>query len=119
MIPVHATRWSCLRTLWGTLFCLSIVTMLALPAAAQTSGAGTITGTVADASEAVIPGAIVTLTNTDTGIVHTYTTNSAGLYVVPFLQPGHYKVNAEAASFGKVEATNLTLLGGQTLTIAL
>src|SRR6202007_2615393 len=48
-----------------------------------------------------------------------YTTNSAGLYVVPFLQPGHYKVNAEAASFGKVEATNLTLLVGQTLTIDL
>ncbi len=101
------------------LFCLTILSVPALPAFAQTSGAGTITGTLSDGSQAVIPGATVIVTNTDTGIVHTYTTNSAGLYVAPFLQPGHYKVTAEATTFGRVEATNLILLVGQTLTIDL
>jgi Carboxypeptidase regulatory-like domain/TonB dependent receptor len=119
MNPFHTTRLSCRWMLCGVLFCLSILSMSSLSALAQTSGAGTITGSVADASAAVIPGATITITNTDTGILHTYTTNSAGLYVAPFLQPGHYKVNAEAANFGRVEATNLILLVGQTLTINL
>jgi hypothetical protein len=103
----------------GLLICSLLLSVAGLPAHAQTSGAGTITGTLSDASQAVIPGATVTVANTDTGIVHTYTSNSAGLYVAPFLQPGHYKVSAEAPNFGRVEATNLILLVGQTLTIDL
>ena len=87
-------------------------------ASAQTSGAGTINGTVTDAAQAAIPGASVTVTNTDTGVSHAYTTNSTGLYTAPFLQPGHYKVSAAAPNFGKVEAS-ITLLVGQTLTIDL
>ena len=88
-------------------------------AIAQTSGAGTINGTVTDAAQAAIPGASVTVTNTDTGVTHAYTTNSTGLYTAPFLLPGHYKVGATAPNFGKVEASNITLLVGQTLTIDL
>src|ERR1700752_5347280 len=107
MKPTHATRRSCRWILCGMLFCLTILSVPALPAFAQTSGAGTITGTLSDGSQAVIPGATGIVTNTDTGIVHTYTTNSAGLYVAPFLQPGHCKVTAEATTFGRVEATNL------------
>jgi hypothetical protein len=86
---------------------------------AQTSGAGSIAGAVTDPSHAAVAGASVTVTNIDTGVVHAYTTNSDGLYTAPFLQPGHYKVDASAASFGTVEAKNLPLLVGQTLTIDL
>jgi hypothetical protein len=115
----HAIRKNRCGYLRGVLICLSILAIAALPAIAQTSGAGTIAGTVADANQAVIPGASVTVTNVDTGVVHSYTSNSAGLYVAPFLQPGHYKVDATASNFGKVEARNLTLQVGQTLTIDL
>lgn len=72
-----------------------------------------------DASHAVIPGATVTVSNVDTGISHRFVSDSAGLYVAPFLQPGHYRVSATATGFGAVEAKNLTLLVGQTLTIDL
>jgi len=88
-------------------------------AAAQTSGAGTITGAVTDANQAVIPGAQVNVTDTDTGVVHAYTSNEAGIYTAPFLLPGHYKVDATAANFNKVETTGITLLVGQVLTINL
>jgi len=96
-----------------------IVTFACVSAVAQTSGAGAITGTVEDAAQAVISGATVTVTNTDTGVTHLYTTNSAGLYTAPFLVPGHYKVSAKAANFGTSETTGLTLQVGQTLTISL
>jgi hypothetical protein len=106
--------------------CLAVLGLAALfltfngaSAAAQTAGAGTINGTISDASAAVIPGASVTVTNTDTGVSHDYTTNESGLYSAPFLLPGHYKVSATAASFNKVEANNLSLLVGQVLTINL
>jgi hypothetical protein len=90
-----------------------------LPAIAQTSGAGAITGTVTDTSDAIVPNASVSVTNVDTNVDHAYTTNSAGIYVAPFLLPGHYTVDASASGFGTVEAKGLTLLVGQTLTIDL
>ncbi len=106
--------------------CIAVLVLAALvltlggaTAAAQTAGAGTINGTVSDASAAVIPGATVTVTNVDTGVSHSYTTNSSGLYTAPFLLPGHYKVSATGAGFGKTESSGITLLVGQVLTINL
>ena len=118
MIPIRSPRmyrW----ILSGTLICFCFVTLLTLPAVAQTAGAGNITGMVTDAAEAAVPGASVTVMNVDTGVAHGYTTDSVGLYSAPFLQPGHYKVTAKASNFGSVETKPLTLLVGQTLTINL
>jgi len=99
---------------------LALVVSLTNPAAnAQTAGAGSITGTVMDPKNSVLPGALVTVTDTDTGVDHQFTTNSAGIYVAPFLKPGHYTVSARGQGFGRVEASGLTLLVGQTLTIDL
>ena len=117
-----------MKKLWNLCIqkCLAVTTMAAIvlalsaiPALAQTAGAGSINGTVSDVGQAVIPGASVTVTNTDTGVSHDYVTNGAGLYTAPFLLPGHYKVDATAANFGKVEANNITLLVGQSLTVDL
>lgn len=104
---------------WLLLTALVFVAFTGSSATAQTSGAGAITGTVTDANHAVLAGASVTVTSLDTGVTHAYTTNSSGIYVAPFLQPGRYKVDASAENFGKVEAGNLTLLVGQTITIDL
>jgi hypothetical protein len=88
-----------------------------LPVMAQTSGNGNIVGTVTDPSGAAVPNATVVVTNTDTGVSRTLTTNGDGLYTANFLQPGHYEVLASAASFGKIDHKALTLTVGEILTV--
>ena len=75
------------------LLCLSLINVFA-----QTTNA-TLGGTVSDASGALIPGVMVTATNTQTGIVSTTITNETGAYNFPSLQSGQYKVSAELAGF--------------------
>lgn len=82
----------------------------------QTAGAGTITGTITDTSHAVITSATVTITNTDTGVSANIPVNGDGLYVAPFLKPGHYTVRISAGGFATVEKPSLNLGVGQTLT---
>ena len=86
-------------------------------AGAQTSGVGNINGTLTDASGAVVAGAGVVVTNTDTGIVRTLTTNRDGSYAATFLLPGHYDVVLGGGSFGKVDRKGLVVTVGQVLTL--
>src|SRR6202012_2278622 len=69
---------------------------------------GSINGTVKDASGAVVPGADVTLTETDTGLVLHRKTDGSGLYNFSPVKIGHYTVSASAKGFrttvqGKLE----------------
>ncbi len=84
---------------------------------AQTAATGTIAGTVTDSSGAVVPGAAVVITDTDTGAVRTLVTNGAGQYNITFLQPGHYEIVLGGGNFGKVDRKDLNLTVGQILTI--
>ena len=71
-------------------------------------------GTVVDASQAVLPGANVTATNIDTGVETRTTTNNAGVYNFPSLQPGTYNVSAEVSGFQRSTRTNVRLgMGSQ------
>src|SRR5215469_12312533 len=54
-----------------------------------------ITGTVRDASGAVMAGAIVTVAHTESGLVRTAETDSSGYYAVPSLPVGQYEVSTE------------------------
>ncbi|HYZ84213.1 MAG TPA: TonB-dependent receptor [Bryobacteraceae bacterium] len=58
-----------------------------------------ITGTVTDASGAVITGATVTVTNPQTNSTRSATTNEAGVYSVPALLPGIYNVRVNQSGF--------------------
>lgn len=84
---------------------------------AQSSGVGTISGTVLDSSGAVVQKATVEITDTDTGVSRTVTTNESGDYAAPFLQPGHYEVVVSAAGFGRNDHKDLVLTVGQVLTV--
>ena len=60
---------------------------------------GQITGTVTDTSGAILVGASVTVTNTQTNAVREAQTNSAGSYVFPTLLPGIYNVKVDLQGF--------------------
>ena len=70
---------------------------------------GRILGTVTDSSGAVLADAKITVTNTATNISRTLTTNHAGEYVAPNLDPGTYAVSAEAPGFKKTESNSVIL----------
>ena len=70
---------------------------------------GQISGYVKDTSEAVIPDAVVTVTNEGTRDQRKTTTNPSGYYVVPNLPVGTYTVAVEAAGFKRFVQTGLTL----------
>jgi len=88
-----------------------------MPSHAQTSGLGNIAGTVTDKTGALVSGATVVITDTDTGVSRTVTTTSAGDYTATFLQPGHYEIVFGGGTFGEIERKDLTLTVGETLTV--
>jgi outer membrane receptor protein involved in Fe transport len=77
---------------------LAIVGLWCLPAAAQ-GVYGIISGTVGDSGGAVLPGATVVVTNVDTKVAKTLTTNAAGVYSATNLIPGVYTVEASLSGF--------------------
>jgi hypothetical protein len=78
---------------------------------AQVAGA-TISGTVTDASGAVVAGVQVSVRDTSTGIARTVTTDASGFYTAPNLQPGNYDVSATASGFSTVVQSGVTLTVG-------
>jgi hypothetical protein len=85
----------------------------------QTTGSGTINGTVHDPNQAVVPDVSVTIHNVDTGGDRVLQTNEAGLYSAPFLPPGNYEVTAAKSGFSKLIRKDVLLQVGQTLTLDL
>jgi Carboxypeptidase regulatory-like domain len=79
---------------------LVVLLLSAVPLGAQTLG--TITGEVKDGSGAIIPGAIVTATNTGTNAAREMASNEAGSYTFAALPPGPYIVKAELQGFRTV-----------------
>ena len=76
-----------------------ILLMYVSPMAEAQVESGKIVGTVKDASGAILSGAEVTLTETQTNAERNITTNSAGEYVATELKPGTYTVKAQKEGF--------------------
>src|ERR1700689_1266547 len=66
---------------------------------AWASVGGSISGTIKDPTGAVIAGAVVTVTNTDSGAKHTVKSNASGAYTFTILSVGHYYVEVEYPGF--------------------
>src|SRR6185295_17945300 len=62
-----------------------------------------IQGNVADQSGAIVPGTRIVVTNVDTGVSRETVSSEEGLYRVPSLSPGTYKVQALKEGFGGTE----------------
>ena len=78
------------------------------PAAAQTA-TGQITGTVRDATGAVMSGVKVVVTNQQTGLTRETKTGSNGDYVLPLLPAGVYSVTGESTGFKTAIHTDVGL----------
>jgi hypothetical protein len=78
---------------------------------------GSINGTVQDPTGAVVPGAQVTLLNTDQGITLTTTTNGAGQYTFSPVRIGHYSVSVSAPGFSTTNQQNLQVTVGLALQV--
>jgi hypothetical protein len=105
----------------GSRFRLRLGCLLTLVAALLFSGvlngqstSGTVLGTVKESSGAVVPGAMVNLTNTGTNAKHTTLTSDSGTYQFVNLDVGTYQLTIEATGFQKSEFTSFDLTARET-----
>src|ERR1700722_11751324 len=80
---------------------LMVLLALLLPGAlvAQSTTNGAISGTVTDASGAILPDITINLKSTEKGFTNSTKTNSQGFYQFPLLEPGAYAITISAPSF--------------------
>src|SRR5665811_201689 len=90
----------CLVALLSAAFCLN----------AQESRA-TISGLVTDSSGAAVPDAQVSAINLETGLTVKSQANGQGLYVIPYLLPGQYKIQVERTGFKSFDQSPIILRG--------
>lgn len=98
------------------IYAASVSLWLTTAASGQTTF-GSITGTVADPSGAVVPGASVSVNNEGTGIERKVTTSAGGLFNVPNLDVGRYRVTITASGFARYERSGLILSSNQVLNV--
>lgn len=76
-----------------------------------------LSGSVRDATAAVIGGAEVTVVNTETGVTRTVQSNASGFYRAGDLIPGVYSITATMTGFNRNTRQDIVLLVGQELTV--
>jgi hypothetical protein len=110
MINLRNHRAVVARTILG--FCL------ATSLYAQTN-AGSITGLVNDQQQAVMAGVRITATSLATKVSQTAVTSSAGVYTLPALEPGQYRLIAEFPGFKKLVREPISVAAQHAVTIDL
>ena len=90
------------------MFCISaLLCLCTLRIAAQSTA--TLSGAITDPSGAVVVNAQVTVHSIGTGTDRIVNTDSSGLYTVPSLQPGDYKVQVTSPGFSAFTVPKVTL----------
>lgn len=92
---------------------LGVFLWIAVGVAPGQTTTGSVYGTVADSSGAVLPNAQVTVTNVHTGETHTARTNGSGDYLFPMLAPGEYTVSAQSEGFKRQTQSGIRLDANQ------
>ncbi len=80
---------------------------------AQGAATGSISGTIKDTTDAVLPGATVVIKQTDTGATREVVTDQRGRYAAPNLPPGPYEVTASLTGFGRITRSGVRLTVGR------
>src|SRR5260370_8499295 len=93
-------------------FTVVLVVILALVCCIPSFGQvvkGSISGSVTDPQNAVVPGATVTATNTETGVEYTTTPDTPGIFRINAIPSGIYNVTIRANKFNTPEHKSLTV----------
>jgi Carboxypeptidase regulatory-like domain len=109
------TRKAPIKRLTLFLGALALLPWLVLSAWAGVGG--TVSGTVKDASGAVVPNAAVSATNIDTGVRATLTTNGSGFYSFSQLNIGRYTIAIEKDGFKPYQRTGVSVDANSALTV--
>jgi hypothetical protein len=121
---MSGTRRHCVFNSWRFFGALSLLALF-LPlvfvvffAADSWAGVGgRVSGTVRDASNAVVANATVTATNVETGVQHQITTNGQGFYSFPDLPIGRYQLAIQMQGFKPYQRTGITIDANSALTV--
>lgn len=70
---------------------------------------GTILGNVTDVSNAPIANAAITVTEVNTHVSQSASTNEEGIYTIPYLSPARYQVQVETPGFKRFPRDNIDL----------
>ncbi|HTY61305.1 MAG TPA: carboxypeptidase regulatory-like domain-containing protein, partial [Acidobacteriota bacterium] len=99
------------------LLVMAALILLVFSAQAFSQTNASISGSVTDESGGALPGASVTVTNNATGVASKVLTNSAGVFNVPGLPGGTYKISAEMTGFQTQVKTDLSLVAPSVLRV--
>jgi hypothetical protein len=99
--------------------CVSALVLVFSASVAAQETRGTIIGHVLDEQGGAMPGVSVVITNVDTNVSTTLTTNSTGYYQAPLLLPGNYRVTAELQGFKTSVRSGIILSVAQQATVDL
>jgi len=76
-----------------------------------------LSGTITDPNKAPVPGAQVTLSNSETGFRRQFTTPETGQYTFTLIPPGRYELTVEKAGFANAHVPSVVLEVGQSSTL--
>jgi len=108
---------TCSRRLLLLLLLAVVGALLPFSSALAQTIQGSIIGTVKDTTGAVVPGAIVTLTNNGEGITRTTTAGDSGDFIFNDSKSGLYTISVTREGFGKWVAANIHLSARQELRV--
>jgi len=100
---------------WLAAACLLLASVSVI--LAQSASTAALTGTVTDPTGAVVANVTVTATNLATNQPRTVTTGGDGVYHVPLLEPGAYRVRFTVPGFKTAEITSVTLTVTETTSL--
>src|SRR5258707_2771322 len=117
MVQPGGSRMLSKRVVVVSSFLLALLWICSPVAMAQSSDAGTVTGTVTDSSGAAVPAAAVSLTDAATSSARPTTTNDKGAYIFPYVSPGTYSLKVSKVGFKSIMVTGQVVEVGKQLTL--
>jgi len=104
---------------WSTALLFVWTLMVGVSAIAQSTGRANLTGVVTDPKGAVVVGANITVTNTETNVTSVSVTNGTGYFEIDSLDAGIYKVTAAAPGFEGLVQSGIELRASSVVSLPL